>query len=232
MNKNLNNLIFAHRGIYNNTTIPENSILSFTTAINKKKNIELDIHITKDDKLVVFHDFNLFRICKKNKLIKNCTASYLTNMKLLNTHQTIPLLSNVLDLVNGKVLINIEIKNNNKKKKTLDVLYKLLNNYNGKYIIQTFYPEYLLIINRYYNSLIKGLLVSTPEILLDYFNDSKFSIKLLKPDFLAYNKELVKSKKIQLLREKLPIFVWTIKNEKEFNSFSKFADSFIMNFKE
>lgn len=232
MNKNLNNLIFAHRGIYNNTTIPENSILSFTTAINKKKNIELDIHITKDDKLVVFHDFNLFRICKKNKLIKNCTASYLTNMKLLNTHQTIPLLSNVLDLVNGKVLINIEIKNTNKKKKTLDVLYKLLNNYNGKYIIQTFYPEYLLIINRYYNSLIKGLLVSTPEILLDYFNDSKFSIKLLKPDFLAYNKELVKSKKIQLLREKLPIFVWTIKNEKEFNSFSKFADSFIMNFKE
>ena len=53
------NKIIAHRGIFNNLNIPENSIKSFKKALRLGYPIELDVHLTKDNILVVFHDHNL-----------------------------------------------------------------------------------------------------------------------------------------------------------------------------
>jgi len=55
----LDNLLFAHRGVHNNVDIPENSIKAFKYAIENNLNIELDVQLTKDNTLVVFHDENL-----------------------------------------------------------------------------------------------------------------------------------------------------------------------------
>ena len=55
-------MIIAHRGVHNNVDIPENSILSYKIALDKNYGIEFDVHISKDDKLVVFHDDNLKRM--------------------------------------------------------------------------------------------------------------------------------------------------------------------------
>ncbi len=49
-------MIIAHRGIHNNKDVPENSILSYKLAMDKNYGIELDIHISKDNQLVVLHD--------------------------------------------------------------------------------------------------------------------------------------------------------------------------------
>ena len=54
-------------------------------------------------------------------------------------------------------------------------------------------------------------------------------IKYCNPDFLAINKEIIKNKRIQNYRKKLPIFVWTITNKEELKRFSKYADSFLCN---
>lgn len=229
--RDLDNLVFAHRGVYNNLNTVENSCKAFKKALDKNLNIELDVHITKDNELIVFHDYNLFRLTGKNKLVKNCTYDELCKLNLLDTKDKIPLLSEVLTLINGKVIIDIEIKNTNKKNLTLKLLDELLSIYNGKFIIQSFYTKYITIINSKYPLYKKGLLISVPEVLLDYIINSSFFIKFLKLDFIAYNKELAKSKKVQMLRKSIPIFIWTIKNEKEMNSFSKYADSFIMNFR-
>ena len=69
-------MLIAHRGIHNNIDIPENSLLAFKKALENNLSIELDIHITKDLKLVVFHDDNLNRMVGKNIFIENLTYPY------------------------------------------------------------------------------------------------------------------------------------------------------------
>ena len=64
------NLIIAHRGIHDNITTPENSISSFRKAIDKNLPIEFDIQLTKDNKLVIFHDDNLKRMTGVDKFIQ------------------------------------------------------------------------------------------------------------------------------------------------------------------
>ena len=231
MNNELKNRVFAHRGIFNNINIPENSLKAFKKAIDKNIDIELDIQLTKDKKIVVFHDYDLKRMTGSDKLLKDLTYNEIQQLKLLNTEEKIPLLEEVLNLVNGKVLINIEIKNTNKKKETLYLLNCILSNYKGDYIIQSFYIRYLILINKYYSNYKKGLLITLPEIILDYVINSKLFLKLLNLDFIAYNKLLIKNKKVQNIRRNIPIFAWTIKNNKEKENIEKYADSIIMNIK-
>ena len=135
-NINIKNKIFAHRGMHNNLNIPENSIKAFKRSLDKNIPIELDIHLTKDNKLVVFHDNNLKRMTGINKLIRKCNYEELSKLKLLDTDEKIPLFIDVLNLINGKVLINIEIKDDKRLQTTIELLIALLDKYKGSFIIQ------------------------------------------------------------------------------------------------
>ena len=91
----------AHRGIHNNIDIPENSLLAFKKAKELNIPIELDIQITKDNRLIVFHDYSLNRMTNIDKKIKDCTYQELSRINLLKTNEKIPLLKDVLKLING-----------------------------------------------------------------------------------------------------------------------------------
>ena len=52
---------YAHRGFHDKPQIPENSLAAFRRAVEHGFGAELDIHLTKDGKLVVFHDSQLKR---------------------------------------------------------------------------------------------------------------------------------------------------------------------------
>lgn len=227
-NINLNNLIIAHRGIHNNLNIPENSIKAFKCALFCNVPIELDIHLTTDNKLVVFHDSNLLRMTGENKLIRKCSYDELKKFNLLDTDEKIPLFEDVLSLVNGKVLIDIEIKNDKRLNTTIKQLIKVLDNYNGEVIIQSFYLKYLLSLKQKRKNYILGILVTNAEYFYYRFIDSKAILKLLKPNFIAYNKKMVKYSRIKNIRKKgISIFAWTIKNRKEKEAAFKYADSII-----
>ena len=59
---------FAHRGLYTaDQTVPENSIPAFDAAARAGYGIELDIQLTADGQIVVFHDDNLKRMCGIDK---------------------------------------------------------------------------------------------------------------------------------------------------------------------
>ena len=53
--------IFCHRGLYDNKKIVENTIKAFKKCIELNLALEIDIRVTKDKKIVVFHDKNLKR---------------------------------------------------------------------------------------------------------------------------------------------------------------------------
>ena len=99
------NKIIAHRGVFDNKSVPENSMLSFKNAIKYNYPIELDVQLTKDNKLVVFHDDNLLRMTGYDKLLQEANYSEISNLKLLNANENIPTFNEVLKLINNRVFL-------------------------------------------------------------------------------------------------------------------------------
>lgn len=227
---NLKNLTIAHRGIFNNINTPENSLKSIKKAMDLNLPIELDVTLTKDKKLIVFHDINLKRMCNLNKYVDDMTLNEIKKLTLLSTNEKIPTLEEVLNLVNGKVLLDIEIKSNNNTKLICNTILKTLEKYQGDLLLKSFQPKIVRYLKKN-SSYTIGLLITNflNHKIYSYIMSCKFLINYCNPDFLAINKKIIKKKRIQNYRKKLPIFIWTITNKDEQNNFSKFADSFLCN---
>ena len=129
----------AHRGIHTKD-IPENSLGAFENAIKKGYTIELDVQFTKDKEVVVFHDANLKRMTNDTRNIEDVNYDELKNLKLGNTDEVIPTLEEVLELVNNKVGIIVEIKDCKDSIELSEKTYKILKEYKGNYAIQSFNP--------------------------------------------------------------------------------------------
>ncbi|OUR96875.1 hypothetical protein A9Q84_11095 [Halobacteriovorax marinus] len=129
----------AHRGLHDHES-PENSLASFKKGMALGHALEFDIHLTKDKKLVVFHDKNTQRMCTVSKEISQSNYSELRDLKLLKTNEGIPLLEEVLSLVNGKVPLLIEIKDDGPDGVLEKELIKVMDKYHGQFAIQSFNP--------------------------------------------------------------------------------------------
>lgn len=132
---------YAHRGLHNRQrTIPENSLSAFKAAMEAGYGIELDLNLTVDGKVVVFHDETLERICGVNKAICECTYEELLQYRILNTSERIPLFSEVLELVSARVPLIIELKNTKKFAELCRLTEAMLKGYQGLYCIESFHP--------------------------------------------------------------------------------------------
>ena len=205
---NLKDYEFRHRGLHK--TVPENSLSAFKKALYRNMPIELDVRILKDSNIVVFHDSNLKRMTGIDKKIETCNYEEIKNVKLLNSDECIPLLNDVLKLINNKVLLLIEIKEYSKK--ICKGLKKALKEYNN-FIIQTFS------IKTYYwfklNTKFKIGILTYSSLKLKF---------IVNPDFISISKyNAIKYKNI-------PLFIWTIKNKEELEKAKKIGDSFIVDY--
>lgn len=107
--------IIAHRGA--SSLAPENTLASVKKAIDLKADfIEVDVHLTKDQQIIVCHDENLKRTTGKNILIKNAEYSEIKQLDAGSWFspefkgEKIPLLEEVIKLINGNCKLLIEIK--------------------------------------------------------------------------------------------------------------------------
>ena len=104
-------LYYAHRGLHNSERA-ENSMSAFRAAVEAGYGIELDVRLSKDGKLVVFHDDTLDRVCGREGKVIDFTAEELATFSLSGTSDGIPLFTDVLSLVDGKIPLLVEIKEN------------------------------------------------------------------------------------------------------------------------
>lgn len=131
--------LFAHRGYHcASQGIPENSMSAFRAAISQGYGIELDVHLTLDGKLAVFHDDDLLRVCGSKDSIENLTYKELERYRLFDTKEHIPLFTDVLSLVNGQVPLLIEMKIPSSATDICSVLCETLKSYHGPYLVQSF----------------------------------------------------------------------------------------------
>ncbi len=109
--------IIGHRGYP--AKYPENTLAAFQAAIAAGATmVELDVMLSRDRKLVVIHDATLERTTNGHGAVADSTLAELKRLDAgsrfdaVFADQQLPKLSEVLDLVNGRVYVNIEIKSN------------------------------------------------------------------------------------------------------------------------
>ncbi len=146
--------MYAHRGLHDEK-VPENSMTAFRLAVENGYGVELDVQMTKDGKLVVFHDGSLKRMTGDEHFVKDFTYEQLQQLTLNNTDEHIPLFNDVLNVLETTDLI-CEIKNNNGNinNELCNKVYQALKEYKGNYCIESFSPF-----------LIKWFRVNHPEII-------------------------------------------------------------------
>ncbi len=227
------NRAIAHRGLHDiKHGIPENSLLAFSEAIRHNYSIELDIHILKDGKIVVFHDDDLYRMTGKKGQITSFTYDEIKDLKLLDTNQNIPLFEKVLKTVDGQVPLIIEIKNDRHDTRLEEASAELLQHYKGEYAIKSFNPFSVLYFKKHFPDVIRGQLVT------DFKNTSmnwfkKWSLKNMllnfatKPDFISCDIDFLSNAKVQKARKNRTILGWTVRSQKELMNAEKLCDNII-----
>ncbi len=209
------NSFFAHRGLhFESPKLPENSIGAFINAVKNHYPIELDIQITNDKHIVVFHDDNLKRLCDIDINITEVSYGDIKYLRIMNTNFTIPLLADVLSVVNGKVPILIEVKNI--RTFDLPIIMEQLANYKGKYAIQSFDEKVIIWLKENKPEIIRGQLIDDISI-LEIYSKNDFYQSIGNPDFLSVSKEIVRNEFLQSISKNnnIPILIWTIISEKE-----------------
>ena len=97
---------YAHRGLYaQDQSVPENSLPAFAAAVENGYGMELDIQLSQDGEVVVFHDDTLARMCGIQGRVDAFALAQLREMPLAGTAEHMPLLTEVFDTVAGKTPI-------------------------------------------------------------------------------------------------------------------------------
>lgn len=214
----------AHRGLHNKPTIPENSMAAFKLAVEKGYGIELDLHLLADGGIAVFHDNTLDRTTGKQGNIKDLSVAELKNYTLEESSETIPVFSDVLALVNGKVPLIIELKTEKNTAPLCEAVMEALKDYKGAYCIESFDPRPLIWLKKNQPDITRGQL---SQNFLKSKTKLSFPVKILltslfaniatRPDFIAFkfaDRKLIFNQIATKLWRLQPV-CWTIKNIKD-----------------
>lgn len=184
---------YAHRGLHDNE-VPENSLWAFRLAREQGYGVELDVQMTKDEKLVVFHDGSLKRVCGVDGYLRDYTYEELQKFNLKNTNEKIPLFTDVLKTL-GEVDLICEIKGDNglKNYKLCEMTYNELIKYKGKFVIESFSPFLVAWFKDNHPEIIRGQLAYDAMKEKNMKFGEKFAMthllvnKVSRPDFVAYD---------------------------------------------
>jgi len=222
--------IIAHRGIHDNLSVYENSIEAIKLAVDKNYAVEIDVRLTLDGKIIVFHDNNLNRMMGKDMIIEENNYDDLKK----NSHYHIPLLEEILDVINCKVPILIEIKDHKKIGKLETKLVCILNNYDGDYLIQSFNPYIVYWFKKNFPFILRGQLsYSYKNKKIGFFKRIMLSNmlfnKISKPHFISYKYDELPIEKIRKFQKcGVTVLGWTINNRNDLAKFLDIYDNLIV----
>lgn len=214
---------YAHRGLHDNKNgAPENSLAAFLQAVEAGYGIELDVQLTVDGEMVVFHDKTLNRMCGADVCLSELTYAEVQKYTLLGSQERIPLFSQVLELVNGRTPLIVEIKHYGSVNKIAKETNTLLSRYKGPYCVESFHPLAMRWFKKNAPQVIRGQLASgvasreSPvyqQLVLKYLLVNALS----RPDFISYDIRDDKNASIFLLRHLFrPLWVaWTVRAPEE-----------------
>lgn len=211
----------AHRGLHReDKTVPENSLAAFRDAVDGAYGVELDVQLSRDGEVVVFHDDTLSRVCGVDARVDELTLAELRELRLCGTGETIPLFSEVLRVIGGKTPIICELKTGRHNRELCEKTYALIKAYRGDICIESFDPTIVAWFRKNAPELLRGQLAAPTE---EYTKDGRSTVQgfllshtllnfLARPQFIAY--KIGRRPALVRLSEKLGAMVvgWTSHN--------------------
>lgn len=202
------NRFFAHRGLHTkDRKVPENSPAAFRRAVEKGYGIELDVQLSWDGEVVVFHDDDLKRVCGVDAAVDALTLRELKALSLCETDERIPLFTEVLKIVDGRVPLIVELKSGRHNAELCRKTLEILRSYDGPFCIESFDPRIVHWFRKEAPEIIRGQLACSRE---SYRKMSRFTAFFLanclcnfysRPNFIAY--ELTRKSLLVRLAERL-----------------------------
>ncbi len=222
---------YAHRGLHGHG-VPENSLAAFARACEAGHGIELDVQLSADGEVMVFHDYTLMRMTGYDQKLCALTAAELSAQKLDGSNEKIPTFAEVLTAVDGRVPLLVELKGESFDVSLCIKVAALLREYPGLYCIESFNPLLLREMKKHLPHAYCGLLYT--NVVRD---KKKFTVVnmlltlmtfnfLCKPNFIAYNQSDRHSLPVRLATRlwRAPRFVWTVRSASSMQSAHKHSE--------
>ncbi len=216
---------YAHRGLHGNG-VPENSLKAFRLAAEAGFGIELDVQLSRDGEVMVFHDYTLVRMTGVDKKLCELDADELCKLRLGDTEQTVPDFREVLSLIDGRVPVLVELKGESLDSSLCPKVAEILREYTGSYCIESFNPMLIKDIKKHLPDAYCGLLYT--NVCRDKKKSSALNIALTcmalnflcKPNFIAYNELDRHSLPVRLTTRlyRAPRFVWTTRGQESIDT--------------
>ena len=213
--------------------LPENSYAAIKRAADLGYGIEFDVHLTKDDIPVVFHDDTLNRICGVKGNLRDYTYEELQQFRLLGTQERIPAFADILKMVDGRVPLIIEYKVEKNADKLCRICDSILSDYKGLYCIESFHPLAVRWYKIHRPNIVRGQLsedftkqkLNIPYFLLSHLIGNCYA----SPDFIAYNCKHRNELSRNICRKlyKSLSVAWTVRSQEELDKVSRSFDLFI-----
>ena len=201
----------AHRGLWGDNIV-ENSLPAYQNAVDGGYPVEIDLYSSTDGVLFSFHDKALKRMTGADGNIFEKDADFIKSLHLLHSTEKIPTLDEVLSLVNGKVPLLIELKDQ-PNVNYVDKVIERLKKYDGEFAIQSFNPTYIKKVKKLAPEFIRGILGTDDkdacEGAFKRFIIRKMPLNfLVKPDFISYRQNGLPLKKRKVKNK--CVLAWTI----------------------
>lgn len=217
--------VYAHRGLHQKPSVPENSLAAFRRAAERGFGAELDVHLLADGGLAVIHDARLERTTGRPGMVEDLTLADLPDYRLEGTEEIIPTLQQVLEVFGGKTPLIIELKaERNNCAALCETVCRVLDGYPGVFCLESFDPRCIWWLRRHRPAVVRGQLaddfIREPAGLpwvLRVALTNLLQNALGRPDFVAYRYGARENLSNRLCRRlwKVAGAGWTLKSAEE-----------------
>lgn len=222
----------AHRGLHE-PGVPENSLAAIEAAVDAGYAVEVDIRLSADDVPVVFHDETLDRMTGQPGKLATVPSHTLRELELHDTPHRIPRLDEVLDTVDGRAPLLVELKNYGDPGELEPAVRDLLAGYDGPFAIQSFNPRSVGWFANHEPSWPRGQIAGSFQG-IELARWKKLLLRRLvlnglsRPGFIAYEHAELPYWPVTLRRRLgLPILAWTVRSPEAHRRVQPYADNVI-----
>jgi len=209
---------------------------AFEAAVKAGLALELDVHASVDAEAVVFHDEMLERMTGAQGDVRAWPWHRLRTLRLGGTDQTIPSLAEVLHLVDGRVPVVVEIKNDGPVGVVERSVARVLDRYDGRVAVQSFNPLSLAWFRRERPEFARGLLAGDMDE-ADFGAVKRVVLQRMllaphvRPAYVGYDLRALPEPAVTMLRRLgIPVLAWTVRTEEEQARAMALADNYIFEF--
>ena len=200
---------FAHRGLHYGSGFPENSLIAFAAALEIGAGIECDVRLTADNTVIVFHDADAWRMCSSRLVIGKATHDELSRLRVGGG--PIPTLESLFSLLKGQVPLLIEVKTAADIWRWVPALRSVLADYPGSFGIMSFDARIPRLLKTNLPAVRRGLVIRDSLSPLK----RRLALWLADPDFVAVERTALAKPWVSRIRERMPVYSWTIRTAEQ-----------------